>query len=125
MKSMTKLIFIGLNALENASTDVLKALEDSARADFEIAFKGLCALEGEWRDVPYYWNKTLKWVKNNDVPFDEMHAHALSHMGEHTREIDSPNLTRERWEYLIGSFGRAMNLSCKIYLEADKIIKSR
>lgn len=125
MRQITFLCERALNSLENMSVDDLLKLQQMAKDDFEEAFKGLCKAESEERLVSYYWEKTLESVKKNPVPFDNEHVHAVTHVEKHAGELDNNMLSKERWEYLIRSFGWAMHLSCQLYLETQKWIKKK
>ena len=125
MRQITFLCERALNSLENMSVEDLLKLQQMAKEDFVEAFKGLCKAEMEERDVQYYWNQTLESVNRNPVPFDNEHVHAVTHVEKHAGELDDGSLTKERWEYLIKSFGMAMNLSCQLYLTTGVWIKKK
>lgn len=125
MRQITFLCERALNSLEHMSVEDLLKLKQMAKDDFKEAFKGLSKAEGEERDDSYYWEQTLEIVKRHPVPFDNEHAHAVTHMEKHIGELDNDSLTKERWDYLVKSFGMAMQLSCQLYLETEKWIKKK
>lgn len=122
MRQITFLCERALNSLENMSVQDLCQLQQMAKADFEEAFKCLCKAEGEERPVAESWDKTLNYIKNNPVPFDNEHVHAVTHAQKHASELEDKNLPTERWQYLVKSFGLAMHLSCQLFVEIQKYV---
>ena len=122
MRQITFLCQRALNSLENMSIQDLCHLQQMAKEDFAEAFKYLCKAEGEERPVEEYWKRTLNYIKDNPVPFDNEHVHAVTHAQKHFAELEDGNLPKERWEYLVKSFGDSMHLSCQLFMEIQKYI---
>ena len=110
---------VALNSLETLSTEELTELRKLAECYFDVAFNALCKAEGEERLNSYYRKQIMDAVKRNPVPFDNEYVHSIVHLEKHAGELDY-ELSKERWEYLVKSFGMAMKLSCQLTLEIQK-----